>query len=146
MTVQRLCPGSIALLARGAAVAFVLALSLPAFGQSHVVEVLADKDSRFKMSGSGKAEITVKAGEPVLLRITARKGKTRNRDGAVHGFTLLRAKDRAKVQGWDLELKPGTQEFTLVAPSEPGEYEVLCTVICSDDHEGMRMKFHVVPQ
>jgi heme/copper-type cytochrome/quinol oxidase subunit 2 len=145
MTMQRLWPGAIALLVRGTAAVFALALSLPAFGQSHVVEVLADKDSRFKMSGSSKAEITVKAGESVLLRITARKGKTWNRDGAVHGFTLLRAKDHAKVPGWDIELKPGTQEFTLVAPSEPGEYEVLCTVICSDDHEGMRMKFVVVP-
>jgi heme/copper-type cytochrome/quinol oxidase subunit 2 len=145
MTMHRLFPAAIALLATGTAAVFVLALSLPAFSQSHVVEVLADKDSRFKMSGQGKAEITVKAGEPVRLRITARKGKTWNRDGAVHGFTLLRAKDHAKVQGWDLELMPGTQEFTLMAPSEPGEYEVLCTVICSDDHEGMRMKFVVVP-
>jgi heme/copper-type cytochrome/quinol oxidase subunit 2 len=87
----------------------------------------------------------VKAGEPVTLKISARKGKTWNRDGTVHGFTLLRRKDHAKVPGWDLELKPGTQEFTLTAPSEPGEYEVLCTVICSEDHEGMRMKFVVVP-
>lgn len=144
MTPQRLWPG-IALLVRGMAAVCLLALPVPVLAQPHVVEVLADKDSRFKMSGSGKAEITVKAGEPVLLRITARKGKTWNRDGAVHGFTLLRAKDHAKVQGWDLELKPGTQEFTLVAPSEPGDYEVFCTVICSDDHEGMRMKFVVLP-
>ena len=42
-------------------------------------------------------------------------------------------------------LKPGTQEFALTAPTEPGEYEVVCTVICSQDHEGMRMKFVVVP-
>lgn len=123
----------------------LLAPALPVFGQAHVVEVLADKDSRFKMSAPGKVEIRVKAGEQVLLRITARKGKTWNRDGAVHGFTLLRAKDHAKVPGWDLELRPGVQEYTLVAPTEPGEYEVLCTVICSDDHEGMRMKFVVAP-
>src|SRR5215831_16552404 len=126
------------------AVTVLLALALPAVAQSRVIEVVADKDSRFKMSG-GKTEITVKAGEPLLLRIIARKGKSWNRDGAVHGFTLLRAKDRAKVPGWDLELKSGTQEFELVAPSQPGEYEVLCTVICSDGHEGMRMKFLVRP-
>ncbi len=123
----------------------LLALSLPVFGQSHVIQVLADKDSRYKIAGQNKAEITVKAGEADLLRIEARKGKTRNRDGTVHGFTLLRAKDHAKVPGWDLELKPGTHEFALTAPSEPGEYEILCTVICSEDHEGMRMKFFVVP-
>lgn len=120
-------------------------VSLPAFGQARVIEVLADKDSHFKMPGMGHAEITVKAGEPILLRITARKGKTLNRDGTVHGFTLLRAKDHRKVSGWDLELKPGVQEFSLIAPAEPGEYEVLCTVICSEEHEGMRMKFVVLP-
>ena len=121
------------------------AASLPALGQSRVIEVLADKDSHFKMAGMGHAEITVKAGEPILLRVIARKGKTWNRDGTVHGFTLLRAKDHHKVSGWDLELKPGMQEFSLIAPAEPGEYEVLCTVICSEEHEGMRMKFVVLP-
>ncbi len=120
-------------------------VSLPACSQPRVIEVLADKDSRYKMAGMAKAEITVKAGEPILLRVSARKGKTWNRDGSIHGFTLLEIHSRNKVPGWDLELRPGTQEFSLTAPAQPGEYEVLCTVICSDDHEGMRMKFHVVP-
>ena len=128
-----------------AALASFAAASLPAFGQSRVIEVLADKDSHFKMAGMDHAEIKVKAGETVLLRVIARKGKTWNRDGTVHGFTLLRAKDHHKVSGWDLELKPGMQEFSLIAPAEPGEYEVLCTVICSEEHEGMRMKFVVLP-
>jgi len=119
--------------------------SMPSFGQARVIEILADKDSHFKIAGMSRPEITVKAGEPLLLRINARKGKTWNRDGTVHGFTLLRAKDHSKVTGWNLELKPGTQEFSLTAPAEPGEYEVLCTVICSEDHEGMRMKFVVLP-
>jgi len=119
--------------------------SMPAFAQARVIEVLADKDSHFKMAGMSRPEITVKAGEPLLLRINARKGKTMNRDGTVHGFTLLRAKDHSKVSGWNLELKPGQQEFSLTAPAEPGEYEVLCTVICSEEHEGMRMKFVVLP-
>jgi len=120
-------------------------MSPKAWGQPHVVQVLADKGSHFRVPGQGKAEIVLKAGEPVLLRIEAQKSKTWNRDGVVHGFTVLRAKDRAKVPDWDLELRPGTQEFTLTAPKEPGEYEVLCTVICSGDHEGMRMKLVVVP-
>ena len=121
------------------------AASLPAFGQVRVIEVLADKDSHFQVAGSSNAELTVKAGEPILLRVIARKGKTWNRDGTVHGFTMLRAKDHHKVSGWDLELKPGMQEFSLMAPAEPGEYEVLCTVICSEDPEGMRMKVVVLP-
>jgi heme/copper-type cytochrome/quinol oxidase subunit 2 len=109
----------------------------------HVIEVLADKDSRYKIAGEKKPEITVKAGEQVLLRITARKGKSWNRDGSIHGFSLLRTKDRSKVEGWDLLLKPGTQEFSMTAPGEPGEYVVVCTVICSEEHEGMFMKFVV---
>jgi heme/copper-type cytochrome/quinol oxidase subunit 2 len=128
-----------------AILAIFLFSSMPSFGQARVIEVLADKDSHFKIDGMSHPEITVKAGEPLLLRINARKGKTMNRDGTVHGFTLLRAKDHHKVAGWDLELKPGTQEFSLTAPAEPGEYEVLCTVICSEEHEGMRMKFVVLP-
>lgn len=110
-----------------------------------VIEVLADRDSRYKIAGEKKPEITVKAGEQILLRITARKGKSWNRDGSIHGFSLLRAKDRSKVAGWDLLLRPGTQEFPMTAPDEPGEYVVVCTVVCSEEHEGMFMKFVVTP-
>jgi len=119
--------------------------STSALAQSRVIELVADSDSRYRIAGERTPEITVKAGEPVLLRVTARKGKSWNRDGSIHGFTLLRAKDRSKVEGWDLLLKSGTQEFRLIAPSEPGEYEVVCTVICSEEHEGMHMKFTVLP-
>ena len=130
---------------RGLLLVALLFCSPGSFGQARVIEILADKDSRYKMENESKPMITVKASEPVLLRITARKAKSWNRDGSIHGFSLLRAKDRTKVAGWDLLLKPGTQEFTLTAPDEPGDYEVVCTVICSEDHEGMRMKFVVVP-
>jgi heme/copper-type cytochrome/quinol oxidase subunit 2 len=125
--------------------AALAAVAQPASNQARVIDVLADKDSHYKLPGQKLKQITVKAGEPLVLHIEARKGKTWSRDGAVHGFTLLRAKDHAKVQGWDFELKPGMQTFNLIAPTEPGEYEVVCTVICSEDHEGMRMKFVVVP-
>src|SRR5437764_3819992 len=114
-------------------------------GVAHVIEFTADSDSRYKITGQRVPEITVKAGEQVVLRVTANKGKTWNRDGSIHGFTLLRAKDRTRVDGWDLLFKPGRQEFLLTAPKEPGEYEVVCTVICSEDHEGMHMKFTVLP-
>jgi heme/copper-type cytochrome/quinol oxidase subunit 2 len=118
---------------------------VPVSGQIRVIEILADKDSRYKISGEKTPQISVKAGEQVLLRITARKAKSHNRDGSIHGFSLLRAKDRSKVPDWDLLLKPGTQEFSMTAPQEPGEYIVVCTVICSEDHEGMFMKFVVEP-
>ena len=138
-------------------VVFGLALAALAFGQqaapqappepvaSTVIEILADHDSRYKIAGMKEPAITVHAGQPVTLRITAVKAKDHARDGAIHGFALLRAKDRSRVAGWDFRLMPGVHEFMLNAPAEPGEYVVVCTVICSPDHEGMHMKFVVLP-
>ena len=123
----------------------VLAGLVRAAAQVHVIEITADSDSRYKIAGQRVPEITVKAGEPVLLRVTAHRAKSWNRDGSIHGFSLLRAKDRTRVESWDLLFKPGKQEFMLTAPAEPGEYVVVCTVICSEEHEGMHMKFTVVP-
>ena len=114
-------------------------------GQVHVIEVLADSDSRYKIAGARTPEIAVQAGEQVLLRVTARRGKTWNRDGSIHGFSLLRSKDRTKVEGWDCCSNLASRSFILTAPTEAGEYEVVCTVICSEDHEGMHMKFTVRP-
>jgi len=130
----------------GIAAASALLAAVPrASAQARVIEVTADRDSRYKIAGQRTPEITVKAGEQILLRVTAHRAKTWNRDGSIHGFTLLRAKDRTRVDGWDLLFKPGTQEFLLTVPKEPGAYEVVCTVICSEDHEGMHMKFTVLP-
>jgi heme/copper-type cytochrome/quinol oxidase subunit 2 len=123
----------------------LLAGASRASAQVRIIEVTADSDSRYKIAGQHTPEIVVKAGEPILLRVTAHRGKSWNRDGSIHGFTLLRAKDRTKVDGWDLLFKPGVQEFELKAPTEPGAYEVVCTVICSEEHEGMHMKFTVLP-
>jgi heme/copper-type cytochrome/quinol oxidase subunit 2 len=110
-----------------------------------VVEVLADHDSRYKIAGMKEPVITVHAGQQVTLKITAVKAKDHARDGSIHGFSLLRAKDRAHVPGWDFRLRPGVQTLMLKAPDEPGEYVVVCTVICSADHDGMHMKFVVLP-
>jgi heme/copper-type cytochrome/quinol oxidase subunit 2 len=130
----------------GIAAASLILVALPLAGaQAHVIELTADGDSRYKIAGQRTPEITVKAGEQILLRVTARRGKTWNRDGSIHGFTLLRAKDRTRVEGWDLLFKPGTQEIAMTAPAEPGEYVAVCTVICSEDHEGMHLRFVVLP-
>jgi hypothetical protein len=110
-----------------------------------LIALVADHDSRYKIAGMKQPEIAVKAGEPFILRITANKAKNRNREGAVHGFTLLHAKDRKPVPDWDFQLQPGTQDISVIAPTEVGEYVVICTVICSEDHEGMNMKFVVLP-
>ena len=130
----------------GMAVAGGLIVGMPrANAQTHIIELTADSDSRYKMAGMRTPEIVVKAGEPLVLRVTANRGKSWNRDGSIHGFSLLRPKDHSHVEGWDLLFKPGKQEFQLTAPAEPGEYEVVCTVICSEEHEGMHMKFKVLP-
>jgi heme/copper-type cytochrome/quinol oxidase subunit 2 len=128
-----------------AVLGIVLGCAQQIHGQQRVVDLTADRDSRYKIPGMRVPEITVKAGEQILLRVTARRGKSWNRDSSVHGFSLLRARDRTKVDGWDLLFKPGTQEFVMTVPTEPGEYVAVCTVICSEDHEGMHLKFTVLP-
>jgi len=134
--------------ARAFAALLLLLLLLPAKAQQapRLIEVLADHDSRYKIQGMSKPSITVTANEKILLRVTAIRAKQRNRDGSIHGFSLLRPKDHQPVPGWELLLKPGVQEFALTAPAEPGEYQVICTVICSEGHEQMNMKFIVEPE
>jgi heme/copper-type cytochrome/quinol oxidase subunit 2 len=113
--------------------------------EPRLIQVVADHKSHFSVPGQSEPSISVKAGEKVRLRITAIKATNRNRDGSVHGFTLLHPGDHKPVDGWDFLLQPGTQEFVVTAPMEPGNYEVVCTVICSDNHEHMSMKFTVLP-
>jgi hypothetical protein len=136
------------LLARASAALLLLLLLLPVKAQQapRLIEVLAGHDSRYKIAGMSKPSITVTANEKILLRVTAIRAKQNNRDGSIHGFSLLRPKDHQPVPGWELLLKPGVQEFPLTAPAEPGEYLVVCTVICSEGHEQMNMKFTVEPE
>jgi len=129
----------------GAALSLILAPRSARPQSTRVIEILADHDSRFKMAGLKDPEITAHVGEQLTLRVKAVKAQNRNRDGSIHGFALLRAKDRSRVSGWDFLLKPGVQDLDATAPAEPGEYVVVCTVICSDDHEGMHMRFVVLP-
>src|SRR4029077_4523041 len=122
-----------------------LAILPVAIAEPRLIELTADRDSRYRIAGQRIPGFTGKAGEQIRLRVPARRAKSCIRDGSIHGFTLLRAKDRSKVEGWNLLFKPGAQEFVLTAPTEPGEYEAVCTVICSEDHEGMHMKVTVLP-
>ena len=111
----------------------------------HLIEITADHDSRFKAGGHAEPTITLEAGETVLLRITAVKAKSMNRDGSIHGFVLL-DKNGDKVPGWMLSLQPGKHDFELTAPDAPGDYRVVCNVICSQDHEMMHMSIRVLPK
>ncbi len=125
----------------GALLVLVLT-SLTAFAGPRVIQVTADDDNRFKVPGQkGKPVITVKQNEVVTLRITSHKGTDWEKDGTVHSFTINALKD----QGWDLRLKEGTQDFTVVAPAQPGEYVVECMVRCGKGHDDMKMKLVVTP-
>lgn len=101
-----------------------------------VIELTADRDSRYRQEHKVSPTIEVFAGEPLILRITAVRAKQVARDGSVHGLALL-DKSSNTVAGWKFFLQPGVQELTVTAPSEPGRYTAVCTVICSDAHEGM---------
>ena len=119
-------------------------LALPAVlafaGQPRTIEVIADRDNRFKIPGQKGTVITAKVNEVIRFKITSRKGTEWDKDGSVHSFTVKQLKD----QGWDVRLKEGVQEFVLAAPAQPGEYLVECTVSCGKGHDDMRLKLVVI--
>ena|SRR5215510_4323512 len=106
---------------------------------SRVIEVVADRDNTFKVAGQNKAVIALKPGERIVLKITSHFGGEQARDGSVHSFVVKKLRD----QGWDIRLKEGTQEYSLVAPQQAGEYLVECTVKCGRGHDDMNMKLVV---
>ena len=123
---------------------FVLCILSPlaiAGGQPRLITIIADKDNLYKIPGQKLPVITLKVNEVVHLRITANKSTEWDKDGTIHTFTVNALKD----QGWDLRLKEGTQDFTLVAPAEPGSYVVECTVKCGQGHDDMKMRLVVIP-
>lgn len=120
----------------------MLGVSPVIYGAPRLITVIADKDNLFKVPGQKMPVITMKANEVVQLRIIAHKSTEWDKDGTIHTFTINALKD----QGWDLRLKKeGPQDFTMVAPAEPGEYVVECTVKCGAGHDDMKMKLVVIP-
>jgi hypothetical protein len=108
----------------------------PSGGNPRIIELSADKDSRYRHRGRVAPTIEVVAGEPLILRITAVRARQVARDGSVHGIALLDRGSNA-VPGWRFFLQPGVHEIAVTAPAQPGRYTAVCTVICSDAHEGM---------
>lgn len=104
--------------------------------QARVIELTADKDSRYRQERKVARTIEVLAGEPLLLRVTAVRARQVARDGSVHGLALLDQKSNV-VPGWRFFFQPGIQELKVTAPAQPGRYKAVCTVICSDAHDGM---------
>ena len=124
-----------------AAAVFFVTAAPPHAQPPKVWEVVAAKDNTFSVVGQKKAVITVKPGQVVRLKVTGQKGKEFEKDGSVHSLTINDLKD----QGWDLRVKEGVNDFTVVAPATPGEYEIICSVKCGQGHDDMKMKLVVVP-
>ncbi len=114
------------------------ALSAFAGESVRTVEMLADKDNRFKLP-NGDTTLTLKAGETVRFKINSLFGGEKARDGSVHSFVVRKLRDK----GWSVRLKEGVQEFTLTAPP-PGTYLIECTVECGHGHDTMNFKMVVV--
>lgn len=107
-----------------------------------VIELTADHDSRYRSGGKVSPTIEAMPGESLILRITASRAKEVARDGSVHGLALLN-QNLDPVPGWRFYLHPGVQELAVNAPDQPGRYTAVCTVICSDMHDGMNFTLMV---
>lgn len=108
-----------------------------------LIQLTADHDSRYRQGDKVAPTIAVLPGEHLILRITAIRAKRVARDGSVHGLALLDENLNA-VPGWRFYLHPGVQDLAATAPTEPGHYTAVCTIICSDAHEGMGFTLLVV--
>ena len=105
-------------------------------GQPRIIELTAGKDSRYRLGNVVAPTIQVQPEERLVLRITAVKAKQVARDGSIHGLALLDNNENA-VPGWRFYLHPGVQDLDVTAPMYPGRYSAVCTIICSDMHDGM---------
>lgn len=93
-------------------------------GPEQVVKVIAQ---RFHYT---PAEIRVRAGQPVLLELSALD--------FTHGFNLPDLKLRA-------DLPPGRVVQLRFTLDKPGVYEFLCDNFCGDEHETMNGRIVAVP-
>ncbi len=91
--------------------------------QAQVIEIKAKK---YEFSPS---EITLKKGEPVILRLTS--------EDRTHGFFI-------KPLKIDTDIKPGQATDITVTPDAAGEYVVICDHYCGTGHGNMKLKLTVV--
>ena len=88
-----------------------------------VIEITAKK---FEFTPN---EITLKKGEPVILRLTS--------SDRVHGFM-------SKPLKIDTDIPDDTTKDVAVTPDTAGDFTVICDHYCGTGHGGMNMKVTVV--
>jgi cytochrome c oxidase subunit 2 len=88
-----------------------------------VIEITAKK---FEFTPS---EITIKKGEPVILRVTS--------IDRVHGFM-------SKPLKFDTDIVAGKNTDIAVTPDTAGDFTVICDHYCGTGHGGMKMTISVV--
>ena len=88
-----------------------------------VIEITA---KRFEFTPS---EITLKRGEPVILRMTS--------TDRVHGFM-------SKPLKIDTDIAAGKSTDIAVTPDSSGDFTVICDHYCGTGHGNMKMKVSVV--
>ncbi len=103
-----------------------------------VIEITA-KEFAFSPS-----EITLRKGEPVILRLTS--------EDRTHGFAVLPSAKLRKVLKSthlkplkiDAEIVAGKVTDIAVTPTASGQYLAICDHYCGTGHGGMKMKLTVV--
>jgi cytochrome c oxidase subunit 2 len=85
-------------------------------------------DIMAKRFGYEPAEITIKKGEPVVLKLTSQD--------VTHGFKFKEMNLNAKIE------KNKTTELAFT-PNEAGDFVAHCSVFCGSGHGGMALTIHV---
>lgn len=97
---------------------------------AHLVKAAAKVvDITAKKYEFSPAEIKLKKGEPVTIRLTS--------TDRAHGFLV-------KPLGIDADIQPGKTTEVTVMPQAAGEYTVMCDHYCGTGHGGMKIKLSVV--
>ncbi len=107
------------------ALSAISTMSAPLAWADENVKVIAISAKRFDYTPS---QIFLKAGQPVLLKLTSADRK--------HGFNIPSMKLRTDVV-------PGQVSEIRFTPKKAGEIDFFCDVFCGDGHEGMEGKITV---
>jgi cytochrome c oxidase subunit II len=74
-------------------------------------------------------EITLKRGQPVILRLTS--------SDRIHGFF-------SKALKFDTDIPPGKTTDVAITPDTVGDFKIICDHYCGTGHGNMNMKATVV--